>query len=65
MYGNEVNIKDLTDLELDTLSSNYINKTAKKIKNTNSLFDKTYYTVVKCSYGSVVGYRVTDLTYPD
>ena len=65
MYGNEVNIKDLTDLDLDTLSSNYINKTAKKIKNTDSLFDKTYYTVVKCSYGSVVGYRVTDLTYPD
>ncbi len=62
--NHEVIIKNLTDMELDTFSSNYISKSAKKIKNSDSIFDQTYYTVVKSSYGSVVGYRVTDLTYP-
>ena len=30
----------------------------------DSILDRTFYTVVKCSYGSVVGYRTTDFTYP-
>ena len=57
-------ISELQDYQLDSLSSTYVNKYAKKIKATNSALDKTYYTVVKCSYGSVVGYRTTDFTYP-
>ena len=27
--------------------------------------DRTYYTVVRCSYGSIVGYRNTKLTWPN
>ena len=65
MYNNPIIIKDMTDIQLDSLSSTYISKTALKIKNTNNILDQTYYTVVKCSYGAAVGYRVTDLTYPD
>lgn len=59
-----VTISALQEYQLDSLSSTYVNKYAKKIKATNSLLDRTYYTVVKCSYGSVVGYRTTDFTYP-
>ena len=65
IYGNPVVLKDLSDTELDNFSANYIRKTSKKLKNSPNLVDKTYYTVVKTSYGSMVGYRVTDLTYPD
>ena len=61
--GNPVKISDIPASQLDTLSSQYIAKRAKKIKGTNSPIDKTYYTVVKSSYGSLVGYRTTDLTY--
>ena len=62
-YGNKVVIKDIPASKLDTLSSNYVANRALKIKSTNSALDKTYFTVVKCSYGSVIGYRHTDLTY--
>jgi hypothetical protein len=55
----------LKESELDSLSGDYIKKTAVKVKNTNMLLDRTYYTVVKCSYGAAVGYRVTDITYPE
>ena len=65
IYNNPVKISELKDSQLDSLSSTYINKTALKLKNTPNLLDKNFYTVVKCSYGSVVGYRATDLTYPD
>lgn len=61
--GNAVKISEIPASQLDTLSSQYIAKRAKKIKGTNSPVDKTYYTVVKSSYGSLVGYRMTDLTY--
>ena len=57
-------ISELKESQLDNLSINYLNKYAKKIKATNSTLDRTFYTVVKCSYGSVVGYRNTDFTYP-
>ncbi len=63
VYGNKVIIKDIPVTKLDTLSSRYVANRALKVKATNSLLDKTYYTVVKCSYGSVVGYRNTKLTY--
>ena len=65
IYNNPVKIKDLTDEQLDTLSSTFISKTALKVKNTTSILDKDYYTIVKCSYGSVVGYRSTEWTYPE
>ena len=61
--GNQVILSDIPAAELDTLSSQFISKRAKKIKGTNSPLDKTYYTVVKSSYGSLVGYRMTNLTY--
>lgn len=48
----------------DTLMTDYVATNAQKIKSTNNLLDETYYTVIKCSYGSVVGYRTTDWTYP-
>lgn len=62
-YGNKKVISELKPSQYDTLSSNYISKRALKLKATNSPLDKTYYTVVKCGYGSAVGYRITDLTY--
>ena len=61
--GQARKISELKSSEFDTLSRNYIANRAVKLKATNSPVDKTYYTVVKCSYGSVVGYRMTDLTY--
>lgn len=64
IYNSPIKISSLTDAQLDSLTNNYVNKYAKRIKATNSLSDKTYYTVVKCSYGSVVGYRTTNFTYP-
>lgn len=51
-------------VDLDTLSSTFIKKSAKKVKATDSLADKVFYTIVKCGYGSVLGYRTTDFTYP-
>ena len=63
-YNNPVVISEMKDTELDTLSSDYIKKTAKKVKSTNNFLDLTYYTVIKCSRGSVVGYKTTDWTYP-
>ena len=61
--GNEIKICNIPSSELDTLSSQFIAKRARKIKGSNSPSDKTYYTVVKGSRGSLVGYRLTDLTY--
>jgi len=46
------------------MSTSFVLKTAKRIKATSSLLDRTWYTVTKCSYGAVVGYRTTDWTYP-
>ncbi len=63
MYGNKVVIKDIPTAQLDTLSSNLIANRALKIKASNNSLDKTYYTVVKCSYGNAVGYRLTKLYY--
>ena len=63
IHGNKVIIQDIPQAQLDTLSSNYIAKRALKIKSSNNLLDKTYYTVVRCSYGNAVGYRLTKLYY--
>ena len=63
-FNNPVLISSLSDGELDSLSSEFIQLSAKRIKTTDSILDRTFYTVVKCSYGSVVGYRTTDFTYP-
>jgi len=46
------------------LASDFISPSAKRVKNTNSLLDTTFYTVVRCPYGSIVGYKTTDWTYP-
>lgn len=48
----------------DTMMSDYVSYDAQRVKSTSSLLDTTFYTVVKCSYGSVLGYRITDWTYP-
>ena len=61
--GNPLRISEIPSTQLDTLSSQYIAKRALKIKGSNSPLDKTYFTVVKSNYGSLVGYRMTDLTY--
>ena len=61
--GNPVVISEISSDKLDTLSRQYISRRALKIKGSTSPYDKTYYTVVKGSYGSLVGYRITDLTY--
>ena len=63
-FNNPVLISSLSDSELDSLSSEFIQLSAKRVKTTDSILDRTFYTVVKCSYGSVVGYRTTDFTYP-
>ncbi len=63
-YGQPFTISSMSDKELDTMSTNFVSKTAKRIKATPSLLDRTWYTVAKCAYGSVVGYRKTDWTYP-
>lgn len=63
-YNIPIKLSNMKESEFDSLASDYISTTAKLIKNTNSLLDTTYYTVVKCSYGSVVGYKTTDWTYP-
>lgn len=63
-YNMPIRISAIKQNELDTISTSLISKTAKRIKATASLLDRTWYTVVKCSYGSVVGYRRTDWTYP-
>ena len=62
-YGNKIKVNEIPAAKLDTLSSQYVSNRALKIKATNSLLDTKYFTVVKCSYGSVIGYRHTDLTY--
>ena len=63
--GNKVIVSEIPSSQLDTLSSNYIATRALKIKSTNSSLDRTYYTVVRCTYGSIVGYRNTKLTWPN
>ena len=62
-YGNKIIISDIPVNKLDSLSRNYVAPRALKIKNTRSVLDKNYFTVVRCSYGNAVGYRMTDLTY--
>lgn len=57
-------LSEMTPDQLDSLSSNFVKKIAKKVKATDSLADRIFYTVVKCGYGSVLGYRTTDYTYP-
>lgn len=56
-----ITLSEMSSDDLDTLSSK---KSAKKVKATDSLTDKVFYTIVKCGYGSVLGYRTTDFTYP-
>jgi len=46
------------------MTSDYVPINAQRVKSTNSLLDTTFYTVIKCSYGTVLGYRTTDWTYP-
>ena len=62
--NNPITISKLKDYELDTLSTTFVTKNPKKVKATDSLADRTFYTVIKCSYGSILGYRTTDFTYP-
>lgn len=57
-------VKDMNVDELDTLSTAFTKKSAKQVKATDSLIDRTFYTVIKCAYGSILGYRTTDFTYP-
>ena len=57
-------ISELSDRELDNLYSDYISSNAIQLKNSNSIADTTYYTVVKSSYGTLVGYKTTDWTFP-
>lgn len=57
-------IKDMKADELDTLSTAFVKKTAKQVKASDSLVDRTFYTVIKCVYGSILGYRTTEFTYP-
>ena len=60
--NNPVKISEIKNY--DVLTSDFVAVDAIRIKSTNSILDNTYYTVVKCSYGSVVGYKTTDWTYP-
>lgn len=57
-------LSEMSSDELDSLSSSFVKKIAKKVKATDSLADRVFYTVVKCGYGAVLGYRTTDYTYP-
>lgn len=59
-----ITLSEMSSDELDSLSSSFIKKIAKKVKATDSLTDRVFYTVVKCGYGAVLGYRTTDYTYP-
>ncbi len=61
-YNNPVIISQMKDY--DTFTADYVSISAQRIKSTNSLLDTTYYTVVKCPFGSVIGYKTTDWTYP-
>lgn len=61
-HNNPIVVSEIKDY--DTLTSDYISVSAQRVKSTNSMLDTTFYTVVKCPYGSVVGYRTTDWTYP-
>lgn len=59
-----ITLSEMSSDELDSLSSSFIKKIAKKVKATDSLTDRIFYTIVKCGYGTVLGYRTTDYTYP-
>ena len=63
-YNNPIKLSSLTEYDLDTLTSNYLSSSAKLIKNTDNVLDTNYFTIVKCSYGTAVGYKTTDWTYP-
>lgn len=62
--NNPITLSEMSSDELDSLSSSFVKKIAKKVKATDSLADRVFYTVVKCGYGAVLGYRTTDYTYP-
>ena len=59
-----VKISEMLDSEYDTLSENMVNRKAKKLKATNNSADNTYYTIAKKSFGSILGYRMTESIYP-
>ena len=63
-FNRPINISKMNEEDYDALSENLVNKKAKKIKNTKNLTDTTYYTVIKKSTGSTLGYRITEQTYP-
>lgn len=63
-FNSPIVLSQMTSEQLDTLSTSMIKKEATRVKATTNLLDDTYYTVVKCSYGSIVGYKTTDWTYP-
>lgn len=61
-YNQPIIISEIKNY--DSLTQDYVLTNPQKVKSTNSLLDETFYTVIKCSYGSVVGYRTSDWTYP-
>ena len=61
-YNTPIKVSEIKNY--DTLTSDYITIGAQRVKSTNSLLDTTYYTVVKCSFGSIIGYKTTDWTFP-
>ena len=65
VYNNPIKISEIPDDQLDSLTGDYIKKGSIQLKNTKNSFDDTYYTVVKCTYGSIIGYRTTTLTWPN
>ena len=62
--GNPHIISQLTDSQYDNAFGDYLSMNALQLKNTNSILDNTYYTVVKSSYGTLIGYRTTDWIFP-
>ena len=62
--GNARILAELTENELDNLNTDYLSVKAVQLKNTNSITDTTYYTVVKSTYGAFIGRRTTDWTFP-
>ena len=60
-YNNPIKVSEIKNY--DKLQ-NYIETGAQQVKSTNSVLDNTFYTVVECSFGSIVGYKTTDWTFP-
>jgi hypothetical protein len=63
-FNNPIKLSDIPDEELDINNEFLNNDTTKKIKSSNNPYDNTFYTVSKKKYGSAVGYRLTEATYP-